>query len=273
MTNSETVDVVSTTESFSVHWRAVFAGFFLSGLVYMILTSIGVAIGAGQAQEVLQSSGTAEAVARGLGIWMLASILVSLFVGCYAASRASGLIATRVGYIQGAVITSLFLSAMIIEGGALLSSSLGSIKNAVAGVSQNLMDSPAVTNAIEDALGDTELKSPPNVVVSGVISRMVNSDSQSVVDYLSAQTGMSEEEAAARYQDMKARVTTTANDLGQKAADLTRKTAWFASVLMLLGTVFGMFGGALGAQMNMRKPVDSLDRNALNSARQTPAYT
>ncbi len=79
------------------------------------------------------------------------------------------------------------------------------------------------------------LKSTPEVVATGVASRLLRRNEQSAVNYLAAQAGISSAEAA----------------------------GWIAFGILFLGSISAMLGGAFGAQLNMRKPVDSLDRKAM----------
>ncbi|MGZ3722939.1 MAG: hypothetical protein ACXVA9_08425, partial [Bdellovibrionales bacterium] len=105
-------------ETLALHWGAIFAGVFISVLVYFTLMSLGLAFGAGAVKEAIQSDDGFNGIAIGAGVWTVATVLISLFIGSYASGRASGIIATRIGYTQGAVITALFFMAMISQVGS-----------------------------------------------------------------------------------------------------------------------------------------------------------
>lgn len=265
-------------ESLSVHWRAVFAGVFISTLVYFTLMSLGLAIGAGEMKDIIAGEDSVSGLGTGAGLWLLFSVLISLFMGSYASGRVSGIIATRVGYIQGGVVAALFFTLMVTQTGMAigavgsgLSSTLGGVKNALGGIASQAADSPRLNGIVEDALGDLQLRSSVEQVSTGVLSRILRGDTNSAVNYLSNQAGISREEAQAKFDDVSGRVKAAAANLGQRAADSARTLGWAAFATMLFGTFAAMLGGAVGAQLNIRKPIDSLDRRALRTQR--PAFT
>ena len=269
-----TDESVNSRESLTVHWRAVFAGIFIAMLVYFTLMSLGVAIGAGEVKDVLQGADAGQGLGTGVGVWMLLTVLISLFVGSYASGRVSGIIATRVGYMQGAVVSALFFTLMVTQAGialGLISSGLGSLKNAISGTASSLASNPQITSVVEDSLTDLKLRSNVEQVVPGLLTRFMRGDRESAINYLASQAGISREEAQSRYESLTARIRSTANVLGQRTADAARAMGGLAFGLMLFGTIFGMVGGGLGAQLNLRKPIDNLDRKAMRMHQQ--AYT
>lgn len=98
----------------SISWRAIFAGLFISLLAYVTLTFLGVALGGANLRSLLErgGEGMAGGLGVGAGIWMLLSVLVSLFAGGYYAARGAGFIPIRIGRIQGLVVAALFFSVM-----------------------------------------------------------------------------------------------------------------------------------------------------------------
>jgi hypothetical protein len=259
----------STSNSFSIHWSAVIAGIFIASIAYMILGSLGVAVGATQLQHSFSlGDSTLKGTSEGLGAFLFTSILIALFIGAYASGRVSGFVATRVGYIQGAVISAAFFAIMLLQAGAaagFIGAGLGGLKDVISASAQSLGSNAHLTETIEDSLSGIQLKSDAKTVASGLVSRLMNEDSKSAVIYIADQTGLSREEALAKYQTINQSVRDLANRIGQKTSEVARNIAWFSSALMFFGTLFAMFGGALGAQFSMRKPVDNLDRSALRS--------
>lgn len=265
-------------ESLSVHWRAVFAGAFVSILVYMILMSLGLALGAGQVKDLIAGEDSVRAFGTGAGLWLLFSVLISLFVGSYASGRVSGIIATRVGYTQGLVITALFMSLMLTQAGmalgaltSSLSSGLGMIRESVSGATSQAASSPLLNSVVEDAVSDLQLKTNVQEVSTGVLNRLLRGDTNSAVHYLAAQSGISVEDAQARFNTISTQVRAKAVEIGNRAADSARNVGWAMFAVMMVGAIGSMLGGALGAQLNIRKPIDNLDRRALRT--QKPAYT
>ncbi|MBX3022471.1 MAG: hypothetical protein KF799_12430 [Bdellovibrionales bacterium] len=260
-------------ESLSVHWRAVFAGLFISMLAYFTLVSLGLGIGAGQMRDVLAGQDALGNIGIGAAIWLAVTVLISLFVGSYASSRSSGIIATRVGAVQGAVITALFFTLMTTQAGIALgtiSSGLGAIRDTLSGAAWQMGNNPRLTAIVDDALGDMDLKSSPETVGSGVLSRLMRGDTDSAITYLANQSGLTRAEAEVRYQQLSGQVQAAAAEIGQRTATAARTIGWTAFGLMVFGTLFAILGGTMGAQLNIRKPISELDRKALRMQR--PAY-
>ena len=88
-------------ESNMISWKNIFAGFFLSLLTYLILMSLGLAVGGSNLQGALENNTHLSGPRIGSGIWLMISLAVSLFMGSYSASRVSGAISIRTGRIQG----------------------------------------------------------------------------------------------------------------------------------------------------------------------------
>jgi hypothetical protein len=252
-------------ESLTIHWRAVFAGAFISALVYFTLVSLGVAIGAGQTQDLINGQSSASMLGTGVGVWLAVSVLISLFVGSYSAGRISGVIATRIGYMQGAVISALFFALMIAQSGSMLKSvtaGVGAAGSALGGTIAQAGQNPAVTDMVEDNFSELKFKSSNADVIRGVLSRVVRGDNESAKNYLAAQSGISSDDADARLKTIKDKITAISQQAGQAAAEAAKQVGWWAFIVMALGSVFAMFGGGVGAQVNIRKPISDMDMRA-----------
>jgi hypothetical protein len=269
-TNLNTIESSGFDAAFRVHWRAIVAGFFISLLSYLILMSLGVAVGAAQIMDVMRGEDSLQSLGWGAGIWTVISVLISLFIGAYASARVSTAVVTRVGYVQGAVIAALFFTLMLAEMGMALGM-VGRGVGALGGAAGNLADNPRITQIVEDSMGDLSFRMPPREVVAGFTSRLLRGDQDSAVAYLSAQTGIPRDAAMARYQDLHARLQTLVTQIGRDSAQAAQAAGWTAFGTLLLGAIFAMIGGLAGAQMNLRKPVDRLDANLRAAPR--PAFT
>lgn len=261
-------------ETLSVHWRAVFAGVFVAELVYIVLLTLGLAIGAMQVSNLIQGTGSARALGSGFGIWMVITVVLSLFAGSYAAGRASGIVATRVGYIQGAVISSLFFIMMLSQIGfsvGMIGAGLTNLTSKVAGQAAQVADTTRTIDLVEDVIGDLHFRSSPDVVMAGVLSRLQRGDRESALNYIASQANISKEEATARFNDLNNRFQILMSDLGTKSAQAARWLGFSAFSMLLLGSVAALIGGAFGAQMNMRKPWARMDR-AVFGHQMSPAH-
>jgi hypothetical protein len=261
-------------ESLSVHWRAVFAGVFVTLITYFLLMSLGLAFGAGQVHHALDSQDGFQGVGAGAGLWLVMSVLVSLFAGSYASGRVSGIIATRVGYVQGAVVASIFFTLMLTQIGmaiGLVGAGLSGLQVAFGGVAGQALSSPRLMGIVEDSLGDLNLRAPIDNVASGLLTRALRGETESAVNYLALQSGISRAEAQDRFRSLNMQVRNAATDIAQRATEAARKLGWTAFAVILMGGIAAMLGGAIGAQMSLRKPMDRLDQMALK-IQQSPAY-
>jgi hypothetical protein len=273
--SNSTTGVWNGDGTFFVQWPAVFAGIFITMLAYFTMMSLGAALGANTIPNTWRDWDLVQRAGTGAGLWLLISSLVALFVGSYAASRVSGIIATRVGYYQAAVITALFFTLMVVQIGiglGALSYGMSGVRNAVTGAAGGLMSNPQMIVVVEDALGDLRLQGPHESVVQGVLMRVVRGDQDSAVTYLASQAGIPREQALARYDNLKVQVARMTDELTSGAAAALKAMGWLAFGMMALGTAAAMAGGGFGAQMNLRNPVSGLDRRAVRSSRQE-AYT
>ncbi len=85
-----------------IRWGAIFAGFVVGLSVQMMLTLLGLAIGAWSID--LRESQPTQGIPLGTGIWTGISMLISAFIGGYVTSRLSGAPLRSDGIYHGAVV-------------------------------------------------------------------------------------------------------------------------------------------------------------------------
>src|SRR5262245_14570572 len=96
-----------------VSWGAIFAGFFVTLVVQMMLTLLGAAIGLASI-EPMRESQPGQGIALGAGIWLLTSGLASIWVGACVAGRLSGGPLRSDGLVHGVVTWSLSTCATLL---------------------------------------------------------------------------------------------------------------------------------------------------------------
>jgi len=106
-----------------ISWSAVLAGFFLSLVLYLVLTVLGTAIGAGAVDPLGEQHPLAGA-GLGVGIWLAVTTLVSLFFGAFISGRS----APRQGALHGLLSWAL----MTVAGTWLLASLAAGVTGAAA---------------------------------------------------------------------------------------------------------------------------------------------
>jgi hypothetical protein len=103
-----------------VSWGAIFAGFFVTMVIQLTLTLLGAAVGAASL-EPFREPHSGQKVAIASGIWLLASGLISIWVGACVAGRLCGGPQRADGLIHGIVAWSVSTCATL----ALLATTLG----------------------------------------------------------------------------------------------------------------------------------------------------
>jgi len=262
--------IEATSPYGTVSWRAIFAGTFVSLLVYFALLSLGLAVGSGSLQNAAQGTGSAGGIGIGAGIWTAASIFISIFAGSFAAGRVGGDLPIRVGRIQGLVIAALFFTFVLSQLGTaigLLGKGIGSTVSAVGGAAGEISQNTDVQDLMDQALGNLNLKSPPDVVAKGVASRLVQGNGNAAKNYLASQAGITPAQADAPIQALKPQMEQTLRRAGVETAKVVKTVGWVLFFSILLGALGGSSGGSLGAAYNLRKPISSADQKATSGNR------
>lgn len=133
-----------------IRWGAIFAGWVVGLAVQMMLTLLGLAIGAASID--LRESQALSGIPLGTGIWTGVSMLISAFIGGYIAARLAGIHNRMDGFYHGATVwgvnwlvfawlTTTALSFMIGGVFSTLGSAVQSIGQGVGSAATKLADS------------------------------------------------------------------------------------------------------------------------------------
>lgn len=245
-----------------ISWRSIVAGLLIAMFTMIGLIGLGLAFGGIGMDE----DTSAKSAGIFTGVWFIASTLVSLFVGSYFAARVSKFRTGRIGSAQGLVIAALFLGFFLYQTvsaigslGAGAGSLIGKTGGLIADGAQKASQNPTITNTInnlsEDALGDLNLRSEPQVVAQGLGSRLINGDTEGAKNYLARQAGITPTEADARIAQMKIQVDKYVGDAKEATATGLRSAGWSLFLLVALGALSSVLGGALGSVANFRRPL------------------
>lgn len=241
-----------------INWKSIFAGLFVTLIVYVALTALGAGIGGSSAANAIEEGRSSNALASGAGIWVGISVLVSLAVGGYFAARTSTFITGRVGAAQGLIIASLFFAFMVYGVGVTIGAAgkgLGNLVSALGMGAGDLATNPSVQSAVQKALGDVNLKSDPSVVAEGLATRLLRGDTDGARIYLAYQTGLSQSEVSARIETLQQEFNTTIRGVAANTAQAVSSAGWSLFWILALGIAAAVSGGALGSRANLRKPL------------------
>jgi len=269
-----------------VSWGAIFAGLFVTIIAQVILTLLGMAIGASTVDP-LEERNPLQGLATGSAIWLVVSGLISLFAGAYVAGRLSGGPRRMDGLLHGIVTFSVAEVAMILllttaagaivgGTGSLLSEMMGKQSQggsqaqgggAMSGISETIQQAVPQAGALlptgrtDGQGGGSQLttlsKDDPQLgAAMAKLAAEGGNDPQArqqVLSLLTSKHGMQEQQASAmvdewlqNYQQAKSQVSQQARQAGDKAARGISKGASWAFVGMVLGLGVAAWGGWLG---------------------------
>lgn len=252
-----------------VQWGAIFAGLFVTVLTYFGLVWLGLAFGSATLQDNVQVQNWDALRDLGVGasVWTVLSALFSIGVGSYVSARIAGLISTRVGRAQGLVIASLFFCMMFTQAGVVLGGITGGVASAMSTVTGGAISAASSAKGqqvIEDSIGGLDFKSPPPEVIKGLAARVASGNDQSAITYLANQTGMSESDATARYQQFKDKFVAVGRQAALTTTSVMQYLGLTLFISILLGAVAAMVCGAWGAGYNLQMPVSKMDFKAMH---------
>ena len=120
----------------SIQWGAIVAGLALGLAVQMLMTLLGLAIGAWSID--LREAQPTDGIPLATGLWTGMSMLISAFVGGYAASRLSGVPSRTEGIYHGAVLWGVTSVVFAWLGTTALSFMIGGVFTTIGGGLQML---------------------------------------------------------------------------------------------------------------------------------------
>jgi hypothetical protein len=281
---SEKAGIIPATPgtAYKLSWGAIFGGTFVALGVWILLYSLGLALGLSAMDPSNPSS--AKSAGIGTGIWSLIVPLIALFVGGVVAARTAGVVDKMGGALHGAVLWGLTTLAGAIVMGMVLSSLLGAVfsvgKTAVSAagsaVSQGGQAAQSFGLDADDALGPVnqrlrqegkpavtadQLQAATRDVVSEGL-RQGRIDRELLVSNIAQNTQLSRRDAEdvanrveQQFNQAKGKVGQVGQQVQQgalKAADTTGRVFWGVFFALLLGLVSAVLGATLGVSKRQR---------------------
>ena len=261
------MEIDNSNQHAFISYRAVVAGILIAFFVMAGLVGVGLAFGG----MGLSDGSSAKSAGIFTGTWFIVSAFLSIFAGSYFAARVSRFRTSRVGAVQGLVIASLFIGLILYQtiaaigsAGSLMGNAMGKMGNRIASLSDNEAVQRSVRNVAEDSIGNLNLRSSPQVVARSVVSRLVQGDTEGAKNYLAREARITPEEADRRIVLVRSRLDNAMEEVRIGAASALRSTGISLFLLVVLGALAAVGGGAWGSSANFRKPYlrDESIRNA-----------
>lgn len=195
-------------EARRISWGGVFAGTAVAISIQLLLTLLGIAIGAWLVDP-QAGADRMQAIGIGTGIWALLSFLIALFVGGCIAGRMSGLGNRTDGMIEGVVVWSVVTLLSFL----MLTTAVASIVGGAAGLARHTM-----TTAGE------------HVSDPGAMARDIEGSLRDLADDPEVRRDVEE----------------TAIEVGEDVAQATGTGSFWAFITLLLGLIAAAIGGRVG---------------------------
>ena len=220
-TERDMVRVVTPVDR--VRWSAVFAGLFTTISTFIVLSVLGIAIGA----TAFIPGDTLSGFGTSAGIWSAVSALIAFFVGGMIAARAAAVTGRANGALNGAMVWLVMIPLALY----MVSSGIGSTLSALGGVAATGLQvaAPAIGQVASD-IANTQ-----GITVEGV---------QATAEAAGQTLAAPDAQATVQAQVQAALPDVNATEVAQA----TETTAWSTLVALLLGLVAAWVGGLAGGR-------------------------
>ncbi|WP_223642589.1 hypothetical protein [Corallococcus sp. EGB] len=272
--------------AYKLSWGAIFGGTFAALGVWILLYTLGLALGLSSVNPA--NPGSAKSAGTFTGIWSVIVPLVALFVGGMVAARSAGIVDKGGGALHGLVLWGLTTLTGVVVVGMLVSNVVGAVFNvgkaavgaggaaAVGAVTGGGEAAKAFGLDANDALGPVNQRlqqqgKPPvtanqleaatkDIVTQGV--RQGHMDRETLVSNIAKNTNLSRQDAegvADRVQQQVDQAKAKASEVGQQAqqgalkvADRSGRVFWGIFVGLALGLIASVLGATLGVSRRQR---------------------
>ena len=260
-----------------VAWQSVLAGAVVALAAELLLSVLGLSVGATIINPNSASQNTAQNIGIGEAAWMIITTIVSLYLGGWVAGRMSGLTRGAEGALHGLVTWGVAtLAAAFVLGSsvsAVLSGTMGLMRTAAPAASQAFSQSGqggGTSSALEGALTGQGGSSTPqealnaaknNPQMASAIAKLMEEapnvqpqDREAVVNMLVSQKNETQQQASQtvdRWIQSAAQAKTNleqgTRQVGSAAATGVSAVGWWTFIILVLSMIAALWGGSSGA--------------------------
>lgn len=216
-----------------ISWGAIIAGLIVALVCQILLSMLGVAIGASTVDP-LQEQRPLEGLGTGAAIWWVVSSLISLFLGGCVAGRLAGVPRKGDGALHGIIMWGTATLITLLLAGTAVGGLFGGAFSALRQTSQG-----APSELAEQIKGELQQR--------GINVDQMQQRAEQKVDQAAQRA-----EQAAQEGRVDAQTEQQAREAGQKAATGTSKAALWGFVGLLLGALVAAWGGSAAAPRELR---------------------
>lgn len=268
-----------------ISWGGVFAGVAVALTLQLVLNILGAAIGAGVIDPARNDTPSAMSLSTGSVIWIIASGIISSFVGGYVASRLSGRAVSSTGALHGlttwAVTTLIVFYMLTTSVGALIGGAFTGVTSVFSGAGSTIATAattaaPALANTsdplagieqrIRDASGGNDPQALRDTAVSAVRAVLTGDQAQAedarnrAADALARAQNIPVDQARQQvtdyenqYRQAVEQAKVRATEAAQATATAVSTASYVAFGALLVGAVAALFGGSVGTSRAYRE--------------------
>lgn len=236
-------------------WRSIFAGLFITLLSFLVFTSLGLGLGglALSDLEGLQTLGWSAAA------WIIITMMISLFLGSYLATRVFNIISNKTGVAQGLTIAAVFFLLSAWTGGVvtgMMGRTIGGMAGAAAGgakgaggVASNVLQNPEVKGYLDQQMREFGVRPErADQVAVGVAQRLISQGPEAAKSYIASETTLSEPQIDQRLSEMRSELMGTAGTVAETSGKAISAAGWYLFFMLVLGSGAAIFGGITGVR-------------------------
>lgn len=213
-----------------ISWGAIFAGVVIALAVQLVLSLLGIGIGASTIDPLNQQN-PGKGLGIGAAVWFVISSLIATYAGAWVAGRLSGAPRTTDGTLHG-VLTWAAATLLTMF---LLTSAVGGVIGGAAGLLSRAI--PAAGKAANSSDAQSQLQN------MGIDTEALKQQAQSVLP--GAPTGRAQGEPQPT-EEQKQRMEQKAREAGDVAARGVAKAAFWSFVVLVLSAAAAAYGGTRG---------------------------
>jgi hypothetical protein len=277
-------EIVSASSRLKLSWGAIFGGMFVALGVWIMLLTLGLAIGLTTVDP--NDLSTAKHAATGTGIGSVIALFLSLLVGGLVAARTAGIVDRSTGALHGAVLWGFTTLAGTLLLGLALRAGVGAAANvgsqAVSGASSAVTGVAREGDTLTQALGisSTDLVAPLNrrlraegkppvtgpqieAAVRDAVSTGIREgrlDKELLVSSLAEQTNLSPMDARELADRVESRFVEKRDELGNRlehavggAVGATSTAMWWTFLAQVIGLASAILGATIGVSRKQRR--------------------
>jgi hypothetical protein len=255
-----------------VSWGAIFAGVVVALVIQVLLTMLGVGIGAATLDPGTGDNPTASTFSITAGLWYVVSGIIAAFCGGYIAARMSGRTVATTGALHGlttwAFTTLLILYFLSTAIGSIVGGAFSGVASAVGGLGQIAAQTAAPSIAMSNPLDALERQvratgNDPEALSAAAVNAiraLVTGDKagadqarQQAAQALATARGIPVDQATQQvtqfeqqYRQTVEQTQRTATKAADTAASVVSTGALLAFFALVLGAVAGWLGGRSG---------------------------